>query len=107
MSRVLNQVATYWAPTGENLYGVNSFASPIAITCHWEDRTDLVRNPKGEEFTTSAVVFVDRVLVSGGFLCKGDFTVISDPFLTGAKEIRGFTQIPDLRNVDTTRKALL
>lgn len=101
------QDITYWAPAGEDQFGAESYDDPIVIKGRWEDRQDQARAATGEEFTTQAIVYVDRDLAIGGRLKEGDVSIISDPILGGGQEIRGWATIPDIRNASKERKALL
>lgn len=103
------QQVTYWANTGESLYGAqNAFAAPIVIEGRWEDRQEQAIGMNGEEFVTKAVVYVARAIELGSYLAEGDQTSFNDPtIIPGAHEVKSFSSIPDLRNVVTERKALL
>jgi len=103
----LNQVLTYWAPAGTDRFGAETFATPILIKGRWEDRTEQVRTPSGDEITSRSVVFVDRPLAIGGYLAKEDMTVTNDPTIAGALEIQSWAEVPDLRNVTAERRAYL
>lgn len=104
--RTYNQDITYWAPTGESLYGADSvYAAPVHFKGRWEDRQEVARSLSGEEFVTTAVVFVPQAVEGKGVLALGTFTENAPVF--GSHEIKGLVEVPDLRNVSTERRALL
>lgn len=109
IGRDYSQQATYWAATGESLYGAqNAFGSPVVLLVHWEDRQEQAMDAKGHEFMTQAVVFVPQAVAIGGFLALGDRSSEVDPTaLSGAYEIKKLVSIPDIRNVVTERRAFL
>lgn len=102
----LHQDITYWAPTANNEYGHAGFAAPVLIKGRWQDKVQQVRKPNGEEVTSSAEVFVDRDVADSGYLMLGDQTAQATP-PEGAREIQSYASVPDLRNLDSERKAYL
>lgn len=72
--KFLRQDAIYWAPTGAtDAFGEMILHPPVPIKCRWEDKTELVRIRTGEELTTRAQVFTDRVVEEEGVLWLGSF----------------------------------
>lgn len=107
-----NQTATYWASSGRDRDGVDTFASPVAIPCHWEERNEEVTNNNGQTFVSQAVVYLDSNVGVGGYLALGNHTSTADPrgfaaAAIGAQEIKKVSSIPDIRNVRTERRAYL
>ena len=100
-----NQQATYWAPEANDGFGGKVFASPVLITCRWQDKTDLVRNTDGREVVSSAVAYVDRDLNTEGYLALGDFTGESQP--TAGTQIISKSSSPDLSNREVLLKVWL
>lgn len=94
------QDITYWAPGVQNEYGQVGFAAPIKIKGRWEGKVQQVRKPDGEEITSTAHVFVDRLLAVLGYIALGDLTADQTPPDT-AKEIQSWNSHPDLRNLGT------
>lgn len=104
--RNLNQEVTYWAPGAQNEFGHAQASAPIKIRARWEEKTQQVLKPNGEEVTSGTEVIVDRDLAIAGFLMLGDQTGQATP-PAGAREIQNFTSQPDLRNLESLRKAFL
>ena len=76
------QRAIYWHPTGRNEEGTQEYNAPVALVVHWEDRQDISRNSKGEEFTSSAVVYSEMELHEEGYMLLSEepvATVGNDP----------------------------
>jgi len=105
----LPQDITYWAPTGEDQYGQQTYAPPIIIKGRWEDRNEEVTTIGGEAIVSAAIVYCDRDLAVDGYLALGDVTAAQNPTLLPdrAAPIQAFQHIPDLRNVSADRKAVL
>lgn len=104
----LNQEITYWAPGAEDRYGTITYGEPTLLRGRWEDRNEEVKTTGGDTIVSRAVVFVDRDLLIGGYLAKGDYSTLSDPTLiASAGEIQVWAAVPDLRNVSTERRAFL
>jgi len=70
----LNQVATYWAPSGNDGYGGKSLSAPVLINCRWQNTSVLFRDAAGREFMSQAVVYPDRELEVRGLVALGDHT---------------------------------
>jgi hypothetical protein len=98
---------TYWSPASEGKFGAVEFGAPILIRGRWEEHTERVRKPNGDELTSTAKVFVDRPVLPGGYLIEGDFTTESDPHAVGAREILVIITVPDIRSVSRERRAYL
>jgi hypothetical protein len=105
------EVLTYWAPTDTNEYAVAGFAAPLAIHGRWEDRAELVRDLKGDEFTSAAVVFVDQEVAIDGYLARGDFSdqLSPDPNAAGVEswEIKQVKTVRNMRYSEQEIKAYL
>jgi hypothetical protein len=107
LTRNLRAQLTYWSPASENNFGAVVFGAPILLRGRWEEHIDRVRKPSGDEVISTAKAFVDRDVLTGGFLLEGDFTTQSDPHAVGAKEILALVTVPDIRNVQRERRAYL
>lgn len=109
LTRNLVQLGTYWAPGAEGEYGVGGFNAPVLIKSRWEDKTQKVLKPSGEEVLSQSVVFADRDLQIGGYLAEGDQTSHTSPFDdgVGANEILDYKKVPNLRYSDSERRAYL
>lgn len=104
----LHQDVTYWDPGAEDRFGAVTFSAPELLKARWEDRNETVKTTGGDTIVTRAVVFVDRDLLIGGYLAKGDFSAVQDPTLIpDASEIQAWASIPDIRNVSSERRAYL
>lgn len=103
----LNQTVTYWPSTGTDIYGGNTFGSPVTRPARWEDKSELIRDKSGGEYVTKSRVFMAVDFDLDGFLFLGT-SVAADPrMVAGAYEIRQRSSIPDLRNLETIFTAFL
>jgi hypothetical protein len=107
--RNLQQDITYWAPGAQNVYGQTAPAAPVLLKGRWMDKIQQVRRPNGEEVTSGAEVLLNADVAVSGFLMLGDQTAHATPpgGLDGAMEIQNFSKEPDLRNLESQRKAYL
>lgn len=74
-TRKLNQSAIYWAKSTQDGYGDYSYSAPVQILCKWEDKTEIVKNSKGEEVVSNSIVYVDREINFEDFLELGTLEV--------------------------------
>ena len=102
-----NQVATYWSVASVDNSGDPTFATPIAISVRWEQRTVVFTTPAGEEKSSTDVVFVKQDMVEGDFLFLGTSVVADPTTVVAAKEIQGWSKIPELVGGEFERRALL
>lgn len=84
---MMNQIATYWAPSGNDSFGGVTYAAPIIIMCRWQSKETLVRSQEGQEVTSDTTVYVDRPLLVKGYIALDDQTEQSDPRTTNARQI--------------------
>ncbi len=105
MSRNLKQTITRWQAT--TTFGGLSFTVPVTLKARWEAMNELFKTPTGDEETSNAKVMVESVVAVGDYILLGE-SAASDPRLVdGAYEVRGYSEIPDLRNVRTERVAFV
>lgn len=103
-TRGMNQTATYWAPGANDGFGGVAFSvAPVAIAVRWQNKIDTIRNAQGEEYQSTAIVYVDRELAQKGYIALGDFTDdvdsdgLSDPRdYEGAREVMMVGQSPSI-----------
>lgn len=102
------QIATYWGSPSQGGFGGTTFAAPILIKCKWEDRTEVFTDSTGSEKTSTAIVWTFDRLEDGGYLVRGDSSLVMDPTtLDDALEIKRSDEIPDLRGLHYERRAYL
>lgn len=58
LNRTCKQVAVYWGSPNEDGYGGQVWATPIEISCRWEDKEQLIRQDDGIEISSRAIVYV-------------------------------------------------
>ncbi len=107
ITRRLNQTATYWSVSGSDSSGDPTFSSPTSIKVRWEHRTVVFTRPNGEEASSQSVVFVKEDMVEGDFLLLGASTVSDPTTLAAAKEVQGWSKIPQLVGNEFERRAFL
>lgn len=100
------EVITYWGTGASGEYGVANLAAPTLLRGRWEDRAELLRNPKGDEFVSAAVVFCSGEVWPDGYLARGDHSLDSTPGV-GAMEIKQVTKVRNVRYTDQEIRAYL
>jgi hypothetical protein len=100
---------TWWSTSAGDGYGGDQFATPVLIKGRWEDRQEkYIGQLDRREAISQAIVFVDRDVAIGDYICLGNQVAQASPaVVTGAHKIQQFRRIPDLRNVETVRRAVL
>jgi hypothetical protein len=100
---------TWWRVTGPDGFGGDSFATPVLIDARWEDRQETFYGALDRrELVSKAVVFVDRDMSVGDYLCQENQSSQSNPaVVSGALKIQRFDKMPDLRSLDAVRRAVL
>ena len=102
----LHQDVTYWGPGEQNRYGSVDYVAPIKLKGRWEAKTEQIRKPNGDLVTSTSQVYLSAPVAEGGYLILGDHTASPTP-TGGAQEVQGYQETPDLRNLDSERKAYL
>lgn len=104
--RNLTQAVTHWVATPGNL-GALTFAAPVALLGHWEQKSVLFRSVEGVEETSEAVVTLNADVAVQDYIFDGT-SVNADPIaVVGARQVRQFFKTPDLRNLSHERVAFL
>ena len=109
------QTACHWPiegfdGMGQPMYGpVEELAPPNGV--RWQDTQEAFVSATGEQTVSKSKVFVHKPLQLGAVLWLGKLSDLEDwdnPLLNrGASPIRGFKEIPNLKNTKVLRIALL
>lgn len=106
--RIPTQVLTYWARSSLGSDNEYSYAAPILVQGRWTEKRVEVQNAQGEIIVSNTQVIVDRDMLEGEYLAKGDQRAeVSPTGFDGAQEVQGFTSTPDLRYNEQVRRAYL
>jgi len=97
--RMQPHTITYWAKSGTDKYGKLTFAAPTSLGGRWEDVNELFIDPKGEEQTSRANIYVYSEVELEGYLYLGASVAMDPTTLDGAWQIRSARSMPDLRNL--------
>ena len=102
------QDITHWPTLTKDGLGGFTFAAPVLLKGRWEDKQELFRDKNGEEVLSEAWVYLETDIVIGDYIAENDQTGTPDPTtLQDAHQVRQFIKIPDLRQNDFERKAML
>jgi len=106
-SNKLRQDATWWSSTPDG-YGGDKFAAPVALTCRWEETAVAFTSALDHrELISTAIVYTAQDVAVGDYLFLG-ISIATDPTaVTGAHKIHRFDKVPDLRSLNTLRRAVL
>jgi hypothetical protein len=111
IKKMRKQKAIYWQrDVAPNRFGQFTFAAPIEIDCRWDDVIEEFLDPRGETQSSRALVYVDRVMLVGDRLKRGemDSETPDDPLtIQDAFAIRRFDQNPNFRNTENLLTAFL
>ena len=103
----LKESITYWDATGVDNFGDPTFATPATVKAKWEERTELFINAEGQEERSRSVIYVDTLLISGGYLFRG-ISVVADPrAVDDAYLIKDYRQISNFENTIHERRVML
>jgi hypothetical protein len=106
VTRNLKQDVTIWASAPGD-YGSETYGAPSVVKGRWEERAENFIDPHGQQQVSRAVVFLAADVGPGDYIYLGT-SVSADPTLeAGAYKVRQFSKIPDLRNLQSERRAYL
>lgn len=109
--RKLNQKAVYWPPEELNDLGKEVLGRPAQVDCKWEDWTEEKVTKTGEEWTSTARVYLTAAVEEGGWLWLGPITAIPDRYdprtQSAAARIRMVETVPNRKATQTLRCAYL
>lgn len=101
------QSVTYWAPSTRDSFGGLSFVTPTTFKGRWEEHSEMVVGPQGDDVLSKAKVFVPSVVEEGGYLYLGTSVTADPTTLREAYKILAYEEVPDLRNLRAERRAYL
>ena len=104
--RNLKQDITHWTATPDG-YGGFTFGSPSTQKGRWVNRNVLFNDAAGEEVVSNSIVNLSLDVAEGDYLYEGKSTEADPTTLDGAARVRRFNKFPDLRKLNTVRKAFL
>lgn len=108
--RMRKQKAVWWERTGQDKWGKATFAAPVEVDCRWDDTTELFVDPQGEQKSSRAIAYVDRVMKVGDRLKRGEMEsdTPDDPMtIKDAFEIRRFDRNPNIKATEELLSAFL
>lgn len=99
------QIATLWVTT-PNGFGGYLFASPVAVNCRWEEKTELV--PTSTDVISKAIVYMgtDTTVKVGDHLVLGESADLS-PIGLDVYKVAGIYKSTDLRSMSHIYKIWL
>lgn len=101
---------TYWAPTGrDDGFGKKVLASPVSFKARWVDEQEQILDSKGMQTISKAKVFVDdaQSVEIDGFLYPGVSFAADPRGVDGAFQVMMVNRVPDLRNLQAVKVAIL
>lgn len=98
LKRARKQKCVYWGgvvATGlEKRVGL-----PVECKCRWDDKTTVIRLRKGGEYTSAAIVMMDRVTQTDEYLWRGSLDELKALYGTAIADPR---EIPDAKVIKKT-----
>jgi len=112
ITRMRKQTAVYWAAATNDGRGGFTFTTAVQINCRWQDVQEMFVDFEGREIMSTAKVFPDRVLLNDSYLWLGTLASLTAPYtdprtVANARQMKKFSQIPNLRNTETLYIAFL
>lgn len=100
ISQMLNQTVTIWRRNGQDSWGNGIYTSPQTAKCRWEDSQEMFVDKTGKEVASKAKVFLlSSAAKSDDYVFLGTSAASDPQQVTGAYEVRGVRNTPDLRNL--------
>ena len=88
--------ATHWAlQSADGWTGVPVWAAPETFACDYTMDSRLMRDARGDEFTTREVIFTERATVRPGDRVLIGVSALLDPVAAGAREVRSVMRYGD------------
>jgi len=78
LRRQFKQKCVYWGSPVNDGQGGYTFADPVELDCRWERMDQIVKDDKGKEFTSRAVIFLGQDVDYDGLLYLGTLDNLYD-----------------------------
>jgi hypothetical protein len=99
------QAATLWVTT-PNGFGGYEFATPVALNCRWEEKTELV--PTSTDIISRAIIYMDTdITVKVGDHLFLDISTAASPVGLNVYKVAGVYKSTDLRSMSHIYKVWL
>lgn len=106
-TRNLRERITHWPKQGNDGFGGTTFGSPQTLKARWEDRAELVLDEAGDEVRAESVVYLASDVAEGDYIYNGISNASDPTTVDGAKKVKTFQKLPDLRVNAYERRAFL
>lgn len=104
--RNLNTTITHWVVISDG-FGGYTFTTPVELLGRWERRNEVFRDAKGDETISKSIVYLNTDVAVYDYLFEGASEGSDPTFIDGAVQVLQFAKTPDLRNLDSERKAYI
>lgn len=107
LKKKLPEKVTTWTVTPDG-YGGYMFGSPVVHDhARWENRAELYRNSEGEEVVSTAVIYLLDLPGINSMIYRGESSATDPTTLTGVEQVKQYTQVSDLRGINTLVKVMV
>ena len=104
LTRNLKQPISIWSHSGHDAYGTPSYSLTTSLG-RWEDTQIKAVDFNGNEFISSAIVYLSVDVTPGDYIYLG--TSISSSPEVEAREVRSFVKTPSISAIESERRAIL
>lgn len=96
LKKKFNNEMTVWRVTGHTATGAPVVSLPELFRVRFSESNELIYTNSGEELYQRSLIISDEVFAEGDLVISGDKTLIADPVVAGASEIKRITKVPSL-----------
>ena len=114
ITKMRKQMCVYWPLPVNDGYGGYTWGEAEEMTCRWETVRQIMKDDKGEDFVSTATVYVGEDLTIGGYLWLGQLDdlpyIHANPLastITGALKIKSVGKSPNLKATEYLRTVYL
>jgi len=100
---LLNQTLVYWPPAARNEFGKATYGTPVQLSCHWEQEQVEIKDAEGNNFISTATIFLDQEVLRGGWVWEGLLADAPANPITPVplQQIKQCRRVPDVDNTET------
>lgn len=112
ITRIRRGKCVYWEAIGNDGFGGKTFADAVELDCRWDDSQVMFVDDQGKEIASQSVVYVGIDMTNGDYLKNGSLSELDNPSenpqrIDGAKEVKSFNKIPNLKYTEYLRVVYL
>jgi len=71
VKRILKEFCVIWGSPEPDGFGGSTFSNPVQAKCRWDDVTEVVIDPKGQDINSNATIYLETPVTVQSYIMRG------------------------------------